>query len=192
MRLAPPHSFANRAPSLIPLPQPCICSPWCSVFIYPLQMRGPKPMPIGVCLLAFFYCITNGFVQGASLSIHNAYDDDWLLTPNFIVGAALFFYGFVENIRADQTLRNLRRPGETGYKIPRGGLFEYVSCANFFAEILEWLGFAIATSSHAGWSFFVFTVINLVPRGVSHHRWYLEKFKEDYPSYRRAVIPFLL
>jgi 3-oxo-5-alpha-steroid 4-dehydrogenase 1 len=48
-------------------------------------------------------------------------------------------------------LRNLRKPGDTGYYIPKGGMFEYVSGANFFGEILEWTGFAIASGSTAGW-----------------------------------------
>ena len=163
-----------------------------SVLVYPLQMRGGKSMPIGIMLLAFVYCSVNGFLQGASLCVLVSYDLDWLRTPNFIVGFALFVLGFTWNIQADTTLRNLRKPGETGYKIPRGGLFEYVSGANHLAEIIEWLGFALATSNGAGWAFFIFTMANLVPRAISHHRWYLEHFKDKYPSYRRAVIPFLL
>ena len=45
---------------------------------------------------------------------------------------------------SDQLLVNLRKPGETGYKIPVGGLFDYVTGANFFGEIVEWTGFALA------------------------------------------------
>ena len=155
-------------------------------------MRGGKPMPLGVMLLAFTFCLFNGFLQGTSLCVLVAYPDSWLRTPNFLVGFPLFVLGFVWNLQADATLRGLRKPGETGYKIPRGGLFEYVSGANFFAEIVEWLGFALATSNAAGWTFFIFTVANLVPRGVDHHRWYHEKFKETYPRFRKAVIPFIL
>ena len=42
-------------------------------------------------------------------------------------------------------LVELRKPGETGYKIPHGGMFTYVSGANFCGEIIEWFGFAMAT-----------------------------------------------
>jgi 3-oxo-5-alpha-steroid 4-dehydrogenase 1 len=61
-----------------------------------------------------------------------------------------FFFpraGMWINIQSDGILRNLRKPGETGYKIPRGGLFRYVSGANFLGEIVEWSGFAIAAGS---------------------------------------------
>lgn len=79
----------------------------------------------------------------------------------------------------------------TKYKIPHGGLFQYISCANFFGEIIEWLGYAIASSSLAGWAFLVFVCANLIPRGMAHHQWYLDKFKDDYPKNRYAVIPFV-
>jgi steroid 5-alpha reductase family enzyme len=87
-------------------------------------------------------------------------------------------------------LRTLRKPGETGYKIPHGGLYRFISSPNYFGELLEWSGFAIAAQTLAGWAFFFFTFANLAPRAVSHHRWYREKFSE-YPSSRRALIPFL-
>ena len=95
------------------------------------------------------------------------------------------------NVHSDRVLRNLRKPGETGYKIPRGGAFDLfgVSAANYFGELLEWLGFAVACwSSAAGWGFFICTFCNLGPRAHQHHQWYLRKF-DDYPPTRRAIIP---
>eukprot|EP00293_Proteomonas_sulcata_P008498 CAMPEP_0184292198 /NCGR_PEP_ID=MMETSP1049-20130417/4030_1 /TAXON_ID=77928 /ORGANISM="Proteomonas sulcata, Strain CCMP704" /LENGTH=41 /DNA_ID= /DNA_START= /DNA_END= /DNA_ORIENTATION= len=41
-------------------------------------------------------------------------------------------------MQADDTLRNLRKPGESHYVIPKGGMFNYVSGANFLGEIIEW------------------------------------------------------
>ena len=41
--------------------------------------------------------------------------------PSFhLAGAALFAVGFLINIHSDHVLRNLRKPGEVGYKIPKG------------------------------------------------------------------------
>ena len=81
-------------------------------------------------------------------------------------------------------------PCASGYGIPRGGLFEYVSGANYFGEILEWTGWAVATWSPAGLAFAVFTVANLAPRARTHHAWYRKQFP-DYPRKRKAIIPFI-
>jgi 3-oxo-5-alpha-steroid 4-dehydrogenase 1 len=78
-----------------------------------------------------------------------------------------------------------------GYKIPRGGLFEYVSAANYFAEMVEWTGFAIAAGGLAPAVFAWFTFCNLAPRGARHHWWYKATFKDAYPATRKAVIPFI-
>lgn len=78
--------------------------------------------------------------------------------------------GMVINIHSDHILRNLRKPGDTGYKIPRGGLFEYVSSANYFGELVEWCGFALASWSLQGVVFALFTLCALFTRARQHHQ----------------------
>nr|XP_044994925.1 3-oxo-5-alpha-steroid 4-dehydrogenase 1 isoform X2 [Jaculus jaculus] len=71
-----------------------------------------------------------------------------------------------------------------------GGLFEYISAANYFGEITEWGGFALASWSLQSGAFAFFTFCILVTRAKQHHQWYHEKF-EDYPKLRKILIPFL-
>ena len=68
----------------------------------------------------------------------------YVYLPIFFLGILLFGIGSFINIDSDRRLRNLRQNSEKGYKIPSGGIFEYVSAANYFGEILEWWGFALA------------------------------------------------
>ena len=49
-------------------------------------------------------------------------------------------------------------------------MFEYVSGANFFGEIVEWLGFALFVQTFGAFSFAAFTAMNIGPRAVHHHR----------------------
>ncbi|NJC95694.1 MAG: 3-oxo-5-alpha-steroid 4-dehydrogenase [Anaerolineales bacterium] len=160
-------------------------------YIYPFLLRdGKKKMPVTVTLMAVVFNLGNAYLNGRYIFHFSdgRYTTDWLLDPRFIVGAVLFVTGFVINRWADNTLRGLRKPGETDYKIPHGGLYRYVSCPNYFGEILEWFGWALATWSLAGLTFAIWTFANLAPRAWSHHKWYHEKFKE-YPVDRRALIP---
>jgi 3-oxo-5-alpha-steroid 4-dehydrogenase 1 len=160
-------------------------------FIYPFLLRdGKKNMPSVVTLLAVVFNLGNAYLNGRYL-FHFAgdhYTACWLLEPRFIAGATLFVVGFSINRWADNTLHDLRQPGETGYKIPHGGLYRYISCPNYFGEIVEWFGWALATWSLPGLAFAVWTFANLAPRAWSHHKWYHENF-HDYPSERKALIP---
>jgi protein-S-isoprenylcysteine O-methyltransferase Ste14 len=65
-----------------------------------------------------------------------------------------------------------------------------VTCPNYLGEILEWLGFALATWSLAGLAFALYTAANLAPRAFANHRWCREQFP-DYPKNRKALFPFL-
>lgn len=55
--------------------------------------------------------------------------------------------------------------------IATGGMFEYVTGANFFGEITEWTGFAIMAGSLPAVAFAIFTAANIGPRALQHHQW---------------------
>ncbi|XP_004380331.1 3-oxo-5-alpha-steroid 4-dehydrogenase 1 [Trichechus manatus latirostris] len=158
--------------------------------IFPFLIRGGKPTPLLIWVMAFMFCTFNGYLQGRYLSQYAEYSEDWVTDPRFLTGFALWLVGMLINIHSDHILRTLRKPGETGYKIPRGGLFEYVTAANFFGEIVEWCGYALASWSAQAGTFAFFTLCVLATRAEEHHRWYLEKF-EDYPKSRKMLFPFL-
>lgn len=79
----------------------------------------------------------------------------------------------------------------TGYTIPRGGMFEYVSGANFLGEVMEWGGWALAARRLPAAAFALFTLLNIGPRAWQHHQWYRQHFGAEYPAHRRALIPFV-
>lgn len=161
-------------------------------FIYPFLMRGEnKKFPILLIIFALIFNAINGYINGYYLfSLSPAYGISWFADPRFIIGTVLFFSGMIINLHSDHILRNLRKRGKEGYKIPRKGLFRYISCPNYFGEIIEWIGWALATWSLPGLAFALFTITNLAPRAFSNHRWYLESFP-DYPRSRKALIPFI-
>lgn len=161
-------------------------------FIYPLGLRTTgRQMPMVIAGMGFMFNVINGYLNGRYLfTFSGGYPASWLKDPRFVVGMALFLMGYVINRQADRTLRHLRPPGESGHAIPHGGMYRWISCPNYFGEILEWFGWAIATWSLAGLAFFAWTAANLAPRAQSHHLWYREEF-EDYPTERRALLPRL-
>jgi protein-S-isoprenylcysteine O-methyltransferase Ste14 len=161
-------------------------------FVFPARLpRDAKPVPLAVVASGFFFNIVNAYLNGRYL-FHLAapYPSYWLWDPRCFVGVAVFFLGFAMHSRADATLRRLRLAGQ-GYQVPQGGWYRYISCPNYFGEIVEWGGWALATWSPGSLAFFLWTIGNLLPRALAHHRWYRHTFP-DYPQERKAIIPFLL
>jgi len=161
-------------------------------FVFPFLMRSrANRMTIVVVALGFAFNSINAYLNGHYVfMLSGGYRGGWLVGPEFIVGAAVFTSGFVINRHADWTLRSLRHQGESGYGIPSGGLYRWISCPNYFGEILTWIGWAIATWSLAGLVFATWTAANLVPRARSHQIWYRQRFP-DYPVKRKALVPLL-
>ena len=160
-------------------------------FVYPLRLQpSDKRTPLAVVAMALCFNCVNAWLNATQVAELGGYAVSWLYDPRFIAGVALFVTGRSINMRADAMLIALRAKGE-GYQIPRGGLYRWISCPNYLGEMVEWLGWAVATWSLAGAAFAVFTVANLLPRALTHHRWYQQTFS-DYPRGRKAVIPGLL
>jgi 3-oxo-5-alpha-steroid 4-dehydrogenase 1 len=159
--------------------------------LFPLLMRGSsKRFPVLLVIFAFIFNSLNGYANGMFLAWTGLTAAGSFASLRVGIGVALFAAGFFTHVLADRGLRRLRKPGEIGYKIPRGGLWDYISSPNYFGEITQWCGWALATWSLPGLAFAVFTVANLVPRAWANRRWYLETFN-DYPRERKSVIPFV-
>jgi len=164
------------------------------IFIFPLKTRTKgKQIPVLIVLLAMIFNLVNGFLNGYFLG-HIEWTRGqmtWLTDPRFILGIIFFVSGFLINQVADNHLIRLRKGKNSGYFIPAHKFFNRISCPNFSGEILEWTGFAIMTWSLPGLSFAVWTMANLIPRALHHHAWYRNTFS-DYPTERKAVIPYIL
>ncbi len=163
-------------------------------FIFPMLIRGKDKMPWTIIVFGMFFNSANAYMQGTwifFLSPLDLYTIEWLITPFFIIGCIIFLTGFIINIHSDHIIRNLRKPGDTAFYIPQGGMFRYVTAANYFGEFTEWVGWAILTMSWAGLVFAIWTFANLAPRADRHHQWYKEKFGDEYPKNRKRLIPFI-
>ncbi|KAI8923242.1 3-oxo-5-alpha-steroid 4-dehydrogenase-domain-containing protein [Entophlyctis helioformis] len=162
--------------------------------VYTWRAPGMAPMSVFTVLGAICFNVPNGYVNGRFVGYFGDLPDSVATSPRFLAGVAVFAVGMVINIWADNVLFGLRRGRHAGgerYSVPLGGLYSWVSCPNYLGEILEWVGWAIATGSWAGTAFALFTACNLVPRAIKQHAWYQATFP-NYPRSRKAVIPLLL
>lgn len=169
---------------------------WCGHYgyrtlVYPALMRpSQNRFPLALVAGAVAFNLLNGYNNAAAL-LADARTDAAFPSLHFWLGGVLFAAGFAIHVHADWTIRELRGPGETGYRIPRGGLFRWVASPNYLGEIIMWSGWAVLSWSLAGLAFALFTACNLAPRALANLRWYRRQFP-DFPVERRALVPGVL
>lgn len=164
-------------------------------FIFSFLIKGRSKIPLTIILMGVFFNVVNVTMQGGwifYISPEQYYTDAWLTTPQFIIGTILFFVGMWINIQSDSIIRGLRKRGDTKHYIPKGGMFKYVSSANYFGEILEWVGFAILTWSLSGAVFVLWTIANLTPRAAAIYKSYTQKFGTKFTDLKlKRIFPFI-
>ncbi len=164
-------------------------------FVFPWLMRGRSKMPLSIIGTAVLFNTLNAYMQGGWLfyvSPVDYYSADWLTSLPFLAGTALFLFGMGVNIHSDRIIRNLRKPGDTAHYLPRGGMFRWVTSANYFGELVEWTGFAILTWSVSGAVFALWTFANLAPRAARIYNGYRQEFPEQLDTRTtKRIIPFI-
>ncbi|HOX42427.1 MAG TPA: 3-oxo-5-alpha-steroid 4-dehydrogenase [Myxococcota bacterium] len=139
----------------------------------------------------------HGYLNASWLSTYGAHlTTAWLTDPRFLAGLALYLVSYGLTLQGESIQRNLRTSAELAagqrvYRIPRGGLYRWVTSPCYLTELTGWAGFALATWSPGGLFIFAISCANLVPRAFATQRWYRQRFP-DYPPERKALIPFLL
>jgi 3-oxo-5-alpha-steroid 4-dehydrogenase 1 len=163
--------------------------------VFPFLMKGKSQIPVAIVAMGAVFNLSNAYMQGGWLfhfAPEGLYTIEWLKTPQFIIGTIIFIFGMVVNLHSDYIIRHLRKPGDTRHYIPKGGMFKYVSSANYFGEFTEWLGFAVLTWSYPGAIFCLWTFANLAPRAGSLYEKYTEEFGEEFTKLKRKrIIPFI-
>ena len=164
-------------------------------FIFPFLMRGKSKMPIAVMAMGMVFNTLNAYLIAGWLykeAPAGLYGPDWFTSPQFILGTMVFFLGMFINMQSDHIIRHLRKPGDTKHYIPRKGLYKYVTSANYFGELTEWIGYAILTWSPAGLLFAIWTFANLGPRAKNLTKKYEQEFGEEYKAmHKKNLIPFI-
>lgn len=158
--------------------------------IYPwFRSSQSKPWPLESVL---YFAVTNfvlGITFARALIFGGTKHPIWL---QLILGAACVCFAIVAGIH-DYYLCSLRKAGDTGYQIPKGLLFTWISGPNYLMELLEWLaylpflpfGFYMVVCA-------IWLLVNITGRAEANHDAYVKRlFKSKYPEDRCSYIPFI-
>ena len=164
-------------------------------FVFPWLMTGIGRMPVAIMLMGITFNVMNGLMQGGGLywfpNPDFAEGATYLLRWNAVAGITLFLAGLAVNWHSDHVIRHLRRPGDTRHYLPQGGMYRYVTSANYLGELTEWTGFALAAATPVAWVFPVWTAANLVPRAHAIHKRYRAEFGDEAVGNRKRILPFV-
>lgn len=110
----------------------------------------------------------------------------------YLAGCALLWLvAELGNLQSHLILMNLRPKGTRVRQIPRGALFELVSCPNYFFEVLAWLSITLMTLSLSALIFLVVSTVQMTLWAIKKHKNYRKEFGEQYPRQRKILVPFL-
>eukprot|EP00924_Labyrinthula_sp_SR-Ha-C_P005834 snap_masked-scaffold_14-processed-gene-6.42-mRNA-1 protein AED:0.36 eAED:0.36 QI:0/-1/0/1/-1/1/1/0/267 len=164
-------------------------------FYFPLTLRVQQnkkaTFSLSVILAGVIFTSLHGYLNATYFTKIFPFNANFFYTPTFLVGYFLYEASFWGTIYHEDIIKKLRKNSFSGYKIPFGGLFNYITNATYFCELLGWFSWTLMTWNPAGLFVFCVSCINLIPRAFKQHEWYKQKFPK-YPRKRKILIPFII
>jgi protein-S-isoprenylcysteine O-methyltransferase Ste14 len=144
-------------------------------FIYPFRRsRHSKPWPIEVVL---YYLGINTLL--AIVEARTIMFEYWGFSGAFnYVLAGIYLIALYINVTTDFIMCAKRTGKKNGYRLLRGGLFDYVSQPNYAAEVVMWISWIMTCSFSIGTVTviaFMFTLF--IGRSKLLHKWNQEYFR---------------
>ncbi|XP_037065003.1 polyprenol reductase isoform X2 [Peromyscus leucopus] len=114
-----------------------------------------------------------------------------------ILGMMMFFWSSAHQYKCHIILSNLRRNKKgvvvhCQHRIPFGDWFEYVSSANYLAELMIYVSMAVTFGFHnlTWWLVVTYVFFSQALSAFFNHTFYKSTFV-SYPKHRKAFLPFL-
>ncbi|XP_021018970.1 polyprenol reductase isoform X1 [Mus caroli] len=114
-----------------------------------------------------------------------------------ILGTVMFFWSSAHQYKCHVILSNLRRNKKgvvihCQHRIPFGDWFEYVSSANYLAELMIYISMAVTFGLHnlTWWLVVTYVFFSQALSAFFNHKFYRSTFV-SYPKHRKAFLPFL-
>ncbi|ORZ13629.1 3-oxo-5-alpha-steroid 4-dehydrogenase-domain-containing protein [Absidia repens] len=95
-----------------------------------------------------------------------------------MLGVILFFVGEGLNHYHHLILANLRKDGAKEYKIPSGGLFDYIWCPHYLGEIIAFVAMTLLSQHMNTLIFQLSSASYLAVRAYNTRLWYQQKFSD--------------
>ena len=105
-------------------------------------------------------------------------------------GLALYIVGEIANASVHLTLRGLRSSGGTERNIPKGALFNIVTCPNYMMEAVSWIGVYLV--SGFSWSVLLFLAVSvgqMMEWAKKKEKRYRKEFGDKYKKKRYTMLP---
>jgi len=144
------------------------------------------------CTATGFLCEAPGFVAAAnSVSTSEMSVSFFSVSWQAWAGTLVFLAAWHQQLQAHKIFAQLKLKNSNKHSIPEGGLFKYVSCPHYLCEIIIYtsLLLVLGTQHQTAVLVWFWVLTNQLIAGTMSHKWYKEKFREEYPPARKAVLP---
>jgi very-long-chain enoyl-CoA reductase len=148
-------------------------------------------MPIkNLFINSFYYWVMFGLLGCSNLYTLSFSKSSHFLGSFRYLFIVSFLYSEFQNFRCHLHQKKLKEDNKGERGIPVEGMFYYVSCANYFWEIMAWLSFSVFSNHWTSYLFVVMSLFILSKWSMERHMNYIKTFS-NYPRSRKALIPYI-